>query len=91
MPKVDSGLHAPQIVCHGSFVGGILYEVDEDKIDGGFVATGLGHSINKRLDTIEKLREMVRGGVSCHFRDAAPGPQPRIARPYFVRDEALAA
>ena len=68
----------------------IIFEVREDEIDGGFVATALGHSIATQGDTPVELREMVRDAVRCHFGDAAPGPMPRIIRLHFVRDEALA-
>ncbi|MEO8616728.1 MAG: 2-oxoisovalerate dehydrogenase [Luteolibacter sp.] len=68
----------------------IIFEVQEDELDGGFVATALGHSIASQGDTLEELREMVRDAVRCHFVDAAPGPMPKIIRLHFVRDEALA-
>lgn len=42
----------------------------EDEIDGGLVATALGHAIATQGDTVEELREMVRDAVRCHFGDA---------------------
>jgi predicted RNase H-like HicB family nuclease len=68
----------------------IIFEVREDEVDGGFVATALGHSIATQGDTAEELREMVRDAVHCHFRDGLPGQMPKIIRLHFVRDEALA-
>jgi predicted RNase H-like HicB family nuclease len=68
----------------------IIFEVHEDEVDGGFVATALGHSIATQGDTLEELREMARDAVRCHFGDRAPGPMPKIIRLHFVRDEALA-
>ncbi len=68
----------------------IIFEVLEDEIDGGFVATALGHSIATQGDTLEGLRGMARDAVRCHFGDAAPGPMPKIIRLHFVRDEELA-
>ncbi len=68
----------------------IIFEVREDEVAGGFVATALGHSIATQGDSVEELREMVRDAVRCHFGDAVPGPMPRIIRLHFVRDEALA-
>lgn len=68
----------------------IIFEVHEDEVDGGFVATALGHSIATQGDTLDDLREMVRDAVRCHFGDGAPGPMPKIIRLHFVRDEALA-
>ncbi|MGL5018090.1 MAG: type II toxin-antitoxin system HicB family antitoxin [Luteolibacter sp.] len=69
----------------------IIFEVREDEVDGGFVATALGHAIATQGDSVEELREMVRDAVHCHFGDGAPGPMPKIIRSHFVRDEALAA
>jgi predicted RNase H-like HicB family nuclease len=68
----------------------IIFEVREDEMDGGFVATALGHAIATQGDTVEELREMVRDAVHCHFEDGLPGPMPKIIRLHFVRDEALA-
>jgi len=67
----------------------IIFEVHEDEVDGGFVATALGHAIATQGDTVEELRVMVRDAVHCHFGDDAAGPMPKIIRLHFVRDEAL--
>lgn len=68
----------------------IIFEVTEDEVDGGYVATALGHAIATQGETVEELREMVRDAVSCHFGDGTAGPAPKIIRLHFVRDEALA-
>jgi predicted RNase H-like HicB family nuclease len=68
----------------------IIFEVREDEVEGGFVATALGHAIATQGETVEELREMVRDAVRCHFGDASPCPMPGIIRLHFVRDEALA-
>lgn len=68
----------------------IIFQVTEDEIEGGFIATALGHAIATQGETVEELREMVRDAVSCHFGDGAAGPMPKIIRLHFVRDEALA-
>jgi len=71
-------------------VNEIIFEVREDEIDGGFVATALGqHAIATQGETLEELRVMVRDAVHCHFGDAVPGSMPRIIHLHFVRDEAL--
>ena len=67
----------------------IIFEVREDEVDGGYVATGLGHAIGTQGETLEELREMVRDAVHCHFGDGAPGEMPSIIRLHFVRDEVL--
>lgn len=68
----------------------VIFEVHEEEVDGGFVATALGHSITTQGETLDELREMVRDAVRCHFGDGATGPMPKIIRLHFVRDEALA-
>lgn len=67
----------------------IIFEVREDEMEGGFVATALGHAIATQGETVEEIREMVREAVRCHFGDGEPGPMPKIIYLHFVRDEAL--
>jgi predicted RNase H-like HicB family nuclease len=69
----------------------IIFEVQEDDIDGGYVATALGYGIVTQGGSLEELREMVKESVHCHFSDHALGPKPRVIRLHFVRDEVLAA
>ena len=68
----------------------VVFEVIEDEVEGGYVATALGHAIATQGETLEELGEMVRDAVQCHFGDGTPGPMPKIIRLHFVRDEALA-
>lgn len=68
----------------------IIFEVTEDEVDGGYVATALGHAISTQGETLEELREMVRDSVQCHFGDGVPGEMPKVIRLHFVRDEVLA-
>jgi hypothetical protein len=68
----------------------IIFEVREDDVDGGFVATALGHAIATQGETMEELRLMVRDAVQCHFGDGMPGEMPKIIRLHFVRDEVFA-
>ena len=75
--------------CDAPLVSEIIFEVREDEMDGGYVATALGHAIATQGDTVEELRTMVRDAVRCHFGDALPGSMPQIIRLHFVRDEAL--
>lgn len=68
----------------------IIFEIREDEVDGGYVATALGHAIATQGETMDELRTMVRDAVRCHFGDGAPGAMPSIIRLHFVRDEVLA-
>lgn len=75
---------------HISRVDEVIFEVREDEVEGGFIATALGHANATQGETLEELRERARDAVRCHFGDGAPGPMPKIIRLHFVRDEALA-
>jgi predicted RNase H-like HicB family nuclease len=68
----------------------IIFEVTEDEVDGGYVATALGHAIATQGETLDELREMVRDAVQCHFGDGVPSEMPKVIRLHFVRDEVLA-
>lgn len=65
----------------------IIFEVREDEVDGGYVATALGHAIATQGETLDELREMVRDAVQCHFGDGVSGDGPKVIRLHFVRDE----
>ena len=69
----------------------IIFEVQEDEADGGYVATAVGHAIATQGETLEELRKMVREAVRCHFGDGVPGKMPSLIRLHFVRDEVLAS
>jgi predicted RNase H-like HicB family nuclease len=72
-------------------MGGIIFEVTEDGVDGGCVATALAHVILTQGNSIAELREMVKDAVPCHFGDGVPEPVPKMIRRNFARDELLAA
>src|ERR1700692_676381 len=68
----------------------IIFEVREDKVDGGYTAAALGHSIFTQGVTLEELRANVRKAVQCYFGDGVPGPIPTFIRLHFEYDEILA-
>tara|TARA_R110002050_G_scaffold172470_3_gene304711 strand:- start:1138 stop:1410 length:273 start_codon:yes stop_codon:yes gene_type:complete len=68
----------------------IIFEVSEDTVDGGYVATALGHGIATQGETLDELRGMVRDAVQCHFGDGVLGEMPKVIRLHFVRDEVFA-
>jgi hypothetical protein len=47
----------------------------EDSPQGGYEAKAIGHSIYTESDMLDKLSEMIRDAVSCHFEDE---DRPRI-------------
>jgi hypothetical protein len=64
----------------------LIFEVTED-VQGGYVATALGHGIHTQADIVDELKEQVREAVGCYF-DAEE--KPALVRLHFVRDEVLA-
>jgi hypothetical protein len=65
----------------------IIFTVEQSP-EGGFEARALGHSIFTEADSLEKLREMTRDAVRCHF-DADSIPS--VIRLHFVHDEVIPA
>ncbi len=66
----------------------VIFEVREDEIDGGFVASALGYGIHTQADSLDELRHNVREVVGCYFDKTMKVP--KIIRLHFVRDEVLA-
>ena len=66
----------------------IIFEVREDEIDGGYVASALGFGIHTQAETLEQLRTAVREAVDCYFDESMQAPS--VIRLHFVRDEVLA-
>ncbi|MCU0787693.1 MAG: 2-oxoisovalerate dehydrogenase [Verrucomicrobia bacterium] len=66
----------------------IIFEVREDEVDGGYIASAVGGGIHTEADSLEDLRRNVREAVECFFDD--PEHAPKIIRLHFVRDEVLA-
>ena len=65
----------------------IVFQVEEDPVDGGFVARALGHAITTQADTVEELKAMVGDAVRCHFEE---NDRPRVIRLHLVKDEVIA-
>jgi predicted RNase H-like HicB family nuclease len=65
----------------------LIFEVQEDEVDGGYHAHALGVGIHTQGDTLEELRAMVRDAVECYFDETME--KPAIIRLHFVRDEVL--
>ena len=65
----------------------IIFEVEESP-EGGFEARALGHAIFTEAETLDKLREMLRDAVRCHFD---PEVAPRLIRLHLVKDEVIPA
>ena len=66
----------------------LIFEVREDEVDGGYVASALGAGIHTEAETLEELRRNLREALLCHYGD--PVDVPSVVRLHFVRDEVLA-
>ncbi len=66
----------------------IVFLIQDDP-DGGYTARALGESIFTQADDMEKLREMIRDAVRCHFPDDQT--RPRVIRLHTIRDEVIAS
>jgi predicted RNase H-like HicB family nuclease len=65
----------------------IIFVVEEDP-EGGYNARALGHSVFAQGDTLQELRDNIRGALECHFdqKEDIPG----IVRLHIVREEMFA-
>ena len=66
----------------------IIFEVQEDMVEGGYTASALGYGIHTQGESLEELRSNIREAVECHFEESAQSP--KIIRLHFVHDEVLA-
>ena len=66
----------------------IVFLIQDDP-DGGYTARALGESIFTQADDMDKLREMIRDAVRCHFPDEQT--RPKVIRLHMVRDEVIAS
>lgn len=66
----------------------ITFQVEEDKIDGGWIAFAPGRGITTQAESVEELKEQIRDALLCHFDHDQDIP--KIIRLHFVREEVFA-
>ena len=66
----------------------IIFEVTEDEVDGGYVASAVGYGIVTDGDTLKDLRANVLEAIDCYFDETME--RPALVRLHYVRDEILA-
>ncbi len=66
----------------------IIFQVEEDPVDGRWVAQALGEGVTTQADTIDELKSMIRDALRCHFDREEDIPA--LIRLHFVRDEVIA-
>lgn len=63
----------------------LIFEVKEDDVDGGFVASALGVGIHTQGETIEDLKKNIKEAIDCYLDD--PQEIPTLVRLHQVKDE----
>lgn len=63
----------------------LIFEVKEDEVDGGFVASALGVGIHTQGETIEDLKKNIKEAIDCYFDD--PQEKSALVRLHQVKDE----
>ena len=66
----------------------IVFQVEEDLIDGGWVARALGVGITTQAESIDELKAQIQDALKCHYDRSEDIP--RVIRLHFVRDEVFA-
>ena len=66
----------------------IIFQVEEDTVDGGFVASALGAGITSQAETTDEPKAMIRDALRCHFDREEDIP--RVIRLHYVREEVFA-
>ena len=53
---------------------GIIFEITEDEIDGGYSASALGYGIHAEGETLEEIHRNAREAFDCHFGETMERP-----------------
>lgn len=75
------------ILKAGDCMKEIIFQVDEDPVDGGYVARALGLGITTQAETIDELKKMILDALRCHFDKTEDIP--KVIRLHFVKEEVL--
>ncbi|MBI1317620.1 MAG: 2-oxoisovalerate dehydrogenase [Candidatus Hydrogenedens sp.] len=64
-----------------------IFQIEEDLVDGGWVARAAGAGITTQAESIDELKTMIRDALRCHFDREEDIPP--VIRLHFVRDEVI--
>jgi hypothetical protein len=53
----------------------IIFEVREDEVAGGYVASALGSGIHTQAETLAELRDATRAATDCYFDETMDAPK----------------
>ena len=65
----------------------IKFQVKQDEVDGGWVASALGTGITTQAETVEALKDMIRDALRCHYDREEEIPA--LIRLRFVHEEVI--
>ena len=72
----------------------LFFDAQEDKVDGGYVASAIGYGIHTQAETLEELRNNILDAVNCYFGDSAETPTlihlRVVSEEVLVRSDSLA-
>ncbi len=84
MATPESAVYREEGLMTSGNISEIIFEVNEDEVDGGYSASALGYGIHTEGESVEELRRNVREAVECYFDETMK--RPGIIRLHFVRD-----
>lgn len=64
----------------------ITFQIENDEIDGGWIAKAIGQGITTQAESEEELKEMIVDAVKCHFDTS---DVPGIIHLHFLKKEIL--
>jgi predicted RNase H-like HicB family nuclease len=65
----------------------IVFQIEEDPADGGWVARALGVGITTQAESLDELKTMIRDALRCHYDRLEDIPP--VIRLHYVRDEVM--
>ncbi len=65
----------------------LFIEAREDRIDGGYVASAIGHGIHTQAETLDELKSNILEAVDCFFDN--PDDAPTVIHLRVISEEVL--
>ncbi|MGC9329251.1 MAG: type II toxin-antitoxin system HicB family antitoxin [Candidatus Hinthialibacter sp.] len=65
----------------------LIFEIKDDEIEGGYVASALGYGIHTQGESVDELKHNIKEAVECYFDDH--DEKPKLLRLHYVKDEVI--
>jgi predicted RNase H-like HicB family nuclease len=65
----------------------LYIEAHEDRVDGGYVASAIGHGIHTQAETLDELKMNILEAVDCFFDN--PSDAPTVIHLRVISEEVL--